>query len=352
MDHGMNDQGFFTKEEIYSQPEIWEQSLHVLQAGKWDHLPALNDFDQIYLAGCGSTHYLSIWAALLLQTRTGVCSRPLPASELWLQPDIWVPSARITCLLAISRSGTTTETIEAVKHFKSKPEIAIIVITCYPDSDLAQLADSLIPFPAAQEKSIAQTRSFSNMMLGIPFLVQQKVEKGLPEKLRGTGSQLIERHSSLMKDLANDRSMQRFFFLGSGSRYGLACEAMLKMKEMSLSYSEAYHFLEFRHGPMSMVDKESLVVGLLGDQNRTQELRVLQEMKKFGGTILAIGKELKGDIPGWIDHFIPLNASDLNGYGDVLYLPPLQLLAYERAVGKGLDPDHPHNLDAVVILDE
>jgi glucosamine--fructose-6-phosphate aminotransferase (isomerizing) len=217
---------------------------------------------------------------------------------------------------------------------------------------LAQLADSLFPFPAAQEKSIAQTRSFSNMMLGVPFLIQKKIENGLPEKLRASGSELIAQHGGLMKDLANDRGIQRFFFLGSGGRYGLACEAMLKMKEMSLSYSEAYHFLEFRHGPMSMVDEESLVVGLLGDQNRTQELRVLQEMKELGGTILAIGNELKDGMPGWLDQFIPLEGSDLDGFGDVLYLPPLQLLAYERAVGKGLDPDHPHHLDAVVILDE
>ena len=138
------------------------------------------------------------------------------------------------------------------------------------------------------------------------------------------------------------------FFLGSGPRYGLACEAMLKLKEMSLTTSEAYHFLEFRHGPKSMVDEGTLVVGLLSEAAREAEVAVLREMKELGGRILVLTEAKDG--LDWADHVVCFQ-SDLPEVTRLpLYLPTLQLLAYYRAVGKGLDPDAPRNLDAVVQL--
>ena len=77
-------------------------------------------------------------------------------------------------------------------------------------------------------------------------------------------------------DLGANLALDRFYFLGSGIRYGLACEANLKMKEMTLTHSEAFHFLEFRHGPMSMVNSETAVIGLLSDANRVHEMAVLE----------------------------------------------------------------------------
>jgi glucosamine--fructose-6-phosphate aminotransferase (isomerizing) len=153
---------------------------------------------------------------------------------------------------------------------------------------------------------------------------------------------------TFITDMARREDISRFFFLGSGPQYGVACEAMLKMKEMSLSHSEAYHFLEFRHGPMSVVTPESLIVGLLSSRAALQEQQVLVEMAKLGGYPLAIDFReqeapveqigLITDIPMWT---LP-----------VLYLPPMQLLAYHRSMSKGLDPDRPQNLTAVVVLDE
>ena len=143
-------------------------------------------------------------------------------------------------------------------------------------------------------------------------------------------------------------SLQRFFFLGSGPNYGLACETMLKMKEMSLSYSEAYHFMEFRHGPKSMVDRSSLVVGLVSEEAREQEIAVLKEMQELGATILALADYEFGLEE--FDHIVAFKSGTSDWARGVLYLPLLQLLAYHRAMAKGLDPDHPAHLDAVVKL--
>lgn len=347
----MGNKGTNTLREIYSQPDIWNQTLNELSNLRLERPLSRNDAFQILVTGCGSTHYLSIWAARTLQDKFSVLARSLPASELLLFPRAWCLPNKPTQLIAISRSGTTSETITAVNHVKNNGSIKTDVVTCYPDSELALLADTLVAVPAAQEKSIAQTRSFTSMMLGISYYLDQEIKEGLPEQLLSRGSFLTDKYSTLIKDIANDNNIERFFFLGSGSRYGLACEAMLKMKEMSLSYSEAYHFLEFRHGPMSMVNKHSLVVGIIGKNNKHHEFQVLKDMKKLGASILAIGGESGEDIPGWIDHYIPLSQKNLGSFGDVLYLPCLQILSFERAISNGLDPDNPQNLSAVVKLD-
>jgi glucosamine--fructose-6-phosphate aminotransferase (isomerizing) len=99
------------------------------------------------------------------------------------------------------------------------------------------------------------------------------------------------------------------------------------------------------------VNDKSLVIGLLGIEQPEHELRVLEDMKDLGGKILAIGDKEKVDPPAWIDYFIPIQPSLFNPYGDILYMPTLQMLAYEKALTKGLDPDNPQNLSAVVTLE-
>ena len=100
---------------------------------------------------------------------------------------------------------------------------------------------------------------------------------------------LLSKHSAQLKALGFDKSFDRFYFLGSGLRYGLASELSLKMKEMSLCHSEPFHFFEFRHGPKSMVTDSALVVGLLSRENHAQEYEVIQEMQKLGAQRLTIG---------------------------------------------------------------
>jgi glucosamine--fructose-6-phosphate aminotransferase (isomerizing) len=162
------------------------------------------------------------------------------------------------------------------------------------------------------------------------------------------GNRLLADYDELASSVGADATRERVFFLGSGARYGLACEGMLKMKEMSLTNSEAYHFLEFRHGPKSMVDASTLVVGLLSDTARAAELQVLREMKELSATVLVLSESAEG--LEWADAVVAFRSGLPESARLPLYLPVLQLLAYHRAIGKGLDPDAPRNLDAVVKL--
>ncbi len=126
-----------------------------------------------------------------------------------------------------------------------------------------------------------------------------------------------------------------------GRADGLACELSLKMKEMSLSHSEPFHFLEFRHGPMSMVNDQTIIVALLSEENRTYEATVLLEMRKLGARCITIGK---GDCD------VPIKTTLPEPFYNALYLPFGQLLAYQRSLASGLDPDLPKNLTSVVQL--
>jgi glucosamine--fructose-6-phosphate aminotransferase (isomerizing) len=158
---------------------------------------------------------------------------------------------------------------------------------------------------------------------------------------------LFDGYQVLAQSLGEDRSLGKFFFLGSAYNFGVASEAMLKMKEMSLSNSEAFHMLEFRHGPKSMVDENSLVIGLLTESAAHQENPVLQEMAALGGKILTI-TERSTETLKMIGDVVELRSGVSEPLRSLLFLPVLQLIAFYRAISNGQDPDNPHNLDAVV----
>ena len=348
----MKPQGQHTLTEITTQPAAWADALQAFESTRptikqaWASLKPR----QVLFTGCGSTHYLSQIAAALFQELTGVLARACPASEIILFAPQVLSDPQHTLLVTISRSGTTTETLQATSRFRQLGGQAVWGITCYPESPVGQQTDLTLLAQAAQEQSIAQTRSFASMLVLAQALAatvagqQTAPLAALPDR----GQSLLEQTASLAESLGRRADLDRFFFLGSGWRYGLANEAMLKMKEMTLSHSEAFHFLEFRHGPQSMINARSLVIGLLSHEAHVHERRVVDEMAALGAQTLTLGPaSAASDASQHIsfDDQLPAWATP------VLYLPPLQLLAYHRAVGKGLDPDNPRNLQAVVFLD-
>jgi len=332
---------YATYREIKSQTEAWAQALDVVNASA---LPKAGDYEQVLFTGCGSTYYLSLAAAALYQELTGRTARAVPGGELLLNSQTVLTNQK-TLLVAISRSGTTTETVKAVEKFTAEKRGGVVVISNY-DEVLSRLADVNIVIDKGQEESVAQTRSFASMYVAVTAFCARMAKRhdllsamhGLPK----AGERLIKNYESFAKSIGENLDFDRFYFLGSSIRYGLACEVNLKMKEMTLTHSEPFHFLEFRHGPMSMVNENAVVVGMLSDANRVHEAKVLEEMKELGGTVASVG-EKEADIQ--FESEIP---ESIRG---VLYLPVLQLMAFYRSVAKGLNPDRPTNLTAVVKLD-
>ena len=266
-DAARSTRGRHTLREIVSQPYGWGKAFAQLDARRAEILAAWAKVQpqQIIVTGCGSTHYLAQTAAALLQTLTGIPTRGVPASEIALFPSQVLYRPEQTLLLAISRSGTTTETAAAMDKFRGSGGKAVWGITCYPDTPVGQESDFVLLTEMAQEQSIAQTLSFSTMLYtakGSAALVGQHDIAPLGE-VPDLCARLIEATYGLATHWGTESGIEQFFFLGSGPLYGIACEAMLKMKEMSITNSEAYHFLEFRHGPKALVDAKTMVVGLL-----------------------------------------------------------------------------------------
>jgi glucosamine--fructose-6-phosphate aminotransferase (isomerizing) len=352
----MSSKGQHTIAEISSQPDAWIDALQAFAAIEGELLRAWASLNprQVVFVGCGSTYYLSQAAAFLFQRLTGVPARAYPSSEIVLFSPYVLPEPNDTLLVAVSRSGMTSETLSAVSRFRQRGGTASWAITCYPESPLAQVASLVLLARAAQEESVAQTRSFTSMLLLAQALTATMArDTAMMERLRGLPRilrDLIGRVGELPERLGTDLDIERIFFLGNGPLYGVASEAMLKTKEMSLSHSEAYHPLEFRHGPMSMVNKHTLVVGLLSDSGLAEELRVLEEMQGLGARILALVED-DSALDAWRpDHVIELRSSLQEWERGLLCLPVLQRLAYHRALAKGLDPDRPNHLTAVVRL--
>lgn len=346
--------GSHTWQEILSQPQAWRGTLGAFAIGQAALEEFLNriEFDQLLVVGCGSTHYLAQAAAATLTGRAGIPARAFPSSELWLFPGTAIMGRAL--LLALSRSGTTTETLRAVERFRETSNEPVLAVTCYPESPLARQADFALVAPDGQEQSVAQTRSFTSMLLFTQALTAALArDEGMLERLHRLPNaleDLVARLGDLPQRLGADQEIERFFFLGGGPLYGLANEAMLKTKEMSLSHAEAYHPLEFRHGPMSIVNERTLVVGFLSDTGLAEEIRVLEEMGALGARTLALadGGLVFSD---WrADYVIELLSGLDEWERGPLYLPVIHRLAYHRAVAKGLDPDRPTNLKAVVEL--
>lgn len=339
------EKGFHTRREILSQPEAWSAALDVLAAGR-PSIQALvgRDYDQILYTGCGSTYYLALAAAALTQELTGRTCRAFPASELWLYAGSSYGSGK-NLLVAVSRSGETSETLRACEAFQAERRGDLLTLSCYADMPLAKMGALNLVFPSGQEQSVAQTRAFSTLYIGTVALGCLWAGRAdlfdslsrLPE----AGRRILDKYAPMAARLGWGPGLERLYWLGSGPRHGLACELSLKMKEMSLTHSEPFHFMEFRHGPKSMVTPETLVVGLRSTVNSAQEAAVLVDVQALGGRVLDMAEDGSG---------VRFDSGLDEAVRNVLYLPVGQLIAFERSLSKGLNPDQPNNLDSVVKL--
>ncbi len=341
------DKGRHTLEEIFSQTLAWAGALEEVESKKQEFLQILaGKFQQVIFTGCGSTYYLSLAAAPLYQSQTGLICKAIPAGEMLINPQTVYATDGDILLFAISRSGSTSETVKAVQQFREFNGGKVIAITNYAGQPLPEMSDIAFCIKAGQENSVAQTRSFSSMFVAATAtaMIASKNEELVEamHRLPTIGQQLMRKYHTRAREIGENLQFDRFYFLGSGHRYGIACEANLKMKEMSQTHTEPYHFLEFRHGPKSMVNERTAIVGLLSESRRCYEEKVLNEMNEIGATCVTIA-EKEADFS--------FESGLAENIRTIFYLPFVQIMAYYRSLAKGLDPDKPRNLSSVIYLE-
>ena len=331
--------GEYTKSEILSQPDVWQTTIKDIRAESKKISSFIEDpYTKKYVVvGCGSTYYLSLSTAYLLR-KNGFDASAYPSSEFVFFLDF--ADLQNIVLILISRSGTTTETLWALDKARQHISgVKTITITVRPDTPLAKNSDLVLAAPAADEKSVAQTRSFTSMYICAQVFAEVLCGKGqdlawlesLPENLR----QLQKTYYNSMEAIGKDLSIERFFFLGGGPLYGLACEGMLKTKELAMTWSEAYHPLELRHGPMSVVNNQAAVVALISDKQQVAKSQVMQDMKRLGAKTIVLTENTKS--ADWKDMDLVVEVgSHLNeNQRGTLYLPLIQWIGFNRSLAKG-----------------
>jgi fructoselysine-6-P-deglycase FrlB-like protein len=288
-----------TSQELLSQPDCWR--IAVTRARQvTDRLPGRGA--RVALAGCGTSLYMAQAMAAWREAAGHGVTDAFAASEM--------PAGRsYDLVIALSRSGTTTEVIQLIEQFG--PASRVLAITAEPGTPVADAADSAIDLPFADEASVVQTR-FATTACALwrahlghdVYALADAAETALttaPAWDLGTFSQ--------------------FVFLGRGAGAALASEAALKFREAALAWSEAYPAMEFRHGPISVIDEQTLVWSL-GEL----ESGLAEQISSTGATI----RQSHGD--------------------PMVDLVTVHQAAVVLAGLKGLNPDQPRRLTRSVVL--
>ncbi|MFN4073369.1 MAG: SIS domain-containing protein [Thermus sp.] len=295
-------------EEIWESHAGWEQAVALAQATDWPWEGAL-------FLGSGSSYHLAQVASWLARRR-GFAAQALPSGEVALYPEV---AGRPASVVGISRSGETTELLRAVEALG----VPSLLLTTNPRARGREGFTEVVVLDRAQEAAIVQTRSFTSALVFFlaAFLGAEEVSS-LPGLWGKEAPTLWEKALSWPRD-------GRYFLLGSGAGWGLAQEAALKLKETALVQVEAFHSLEFRHGPMSMVDQETTVFLLLPEEADPWEKGLGPELARLGARVVEVTYRL-ATLP--------------------LALVPFQFLAYQLAKERGLDPERPRHLSYAVRL--
>ncbi|MFQ6147380.1 SIS domain-containing protein [Streptomyces seoulensis] len=287
------------EDELTSQPECWAR-VAADAAGHGRALPAPGE--RVAIVGCGTSYFMAQAAAALRENAGQGETDAFAASEF--------PHGRsYDRVLALTRSGTTTEVLDLLA--RSKGRTRTTAVTADPDTPVMSAADDVVVLDYADERSVVQTR------FATTALTLLRAHLGLH-----TDAVVDDARTALTAPLPEGLvECGQFTFLGRGWTVGLANEAGLKMREASLSWTEAYPAMEYRHGPIS-ITTEGTAAWMLGPAP-----------EGLAGQVRATGGL-------WVE----------SGLDPLAELVRAQRLAVAVAAARGLDPDRPRHLTRSVIL--
>jgi len=285
--------------EIASQPALWRKAASMAPAVA-GLLPAPGE--PAAAIGCGTSHHIALaYAALREEKSLGTADAAI-ASEL-------SPHRSYGRVVAISRSGTTTEVLRTLEELSGI--VMTVAITAVPDSPVASSADDTIVLDFADEQSVVQTRFATTALALLRACLGDELEAAIAD-----GEAALSR--ALPVEPAEFR---QFVFLGQGWTVGLANEAALKLREAASAWTEAYPAMEYRHGPISAAGPGTLVWAM-----GSVDPSVLADAADTGATVVDEGSDPMAEL--------------------VL----IQRMAVDLAEAHGLDPDHPKHLTRSVVL--
>ena len=285
--------------EIASQPALWRKAAGVASAVA-GLLPAPGE--PAAAIGCGTSLHVARAYAALREARNLGTTDAATASEL-------SPHRSYGRVVAISRSGTTTEVLRTLERLSGS--IATVAVTAVPGSPIASAADHTIVLDFANEQSVVQTRFATTALAVLRASIGDRLEAAIADGEAALAGALP----------AEPTEFKQFVFLGQGWTVGLADEAALKLREAASAWTEAYPAMEYRHGPISAAGRGTLVWAI-----GPVDPGVLAAAADTGATIVDRGSDPMAEL--------------------VL----IQRMAVALAEARGLDPDHPKHLTRSVVL--
>jgi tagatose-6-phosphate ketose/aldose isomerase len=349
---------FHTLQEICQQPWTWVRTCDRMIASREGLREDVAGIRSLALTGSGSSEYAAECVRLPLQNELGICTESVSGGALLMYGREALPLGRPGLLVSLARSGDSPESSRAVELLlKTEPEFGHVVVTCNEQGSLARAWRAhekvhVITLPAETlDKSLVMTSSFTNLMLAARFigmLESPDEYRKLCERLSQVTVGLIRANFDILAKIATS-DFRRAVFLGSGSRFAASREAALKMLELTsgrvTTLCETY--LGFRHGPMSYVQDDTLIVCDLSCDSTTRayELDLLHELdrKKLGLSKVIIGENVPDSAVREGDEVIECRG--LTELGDeetpAVYVVVAQVLAFFRCLEEGLQPDSP-----------
>ena len=349
--------------EILQQPQTWRQTYRLVRCRSTEIEEFLSSAGlratplNVLLVGAGSSDYIGKSVRALLQKQWSRNVQAVPSTDLLTNVEDYVLPDVDYLWISFSRSGDSSEGVAVLEDaLAAHPRIKHIVVTCNENGTMARLGNrdnvlSLVLDDAVNDRGLAMTSSFSNMVIAAQALAHIKTLDAygrVVESLASSASMVLPEIVSMCQRLV-DGGFTRVCFLGTGALKAAAIESGLKVMELTggrvVGLTES--FLGLRHGPLSAIDPDTLVVAFLSasERRRAFELDLVQEIcaKKLTEKCLIIAPNDLSGAAGSFENKLCLELP--KGISD-LYLPPLfvlagQILGLSASVREGLRPDEP-----------
>ena len=358
----------YMQKEIFEQPQAIADTLdgrlgdtRVLEAAFGTAASAIFDrVREVRIVACGTSFHAGCVARYWLEALAGVPCQVEIASEFRYRASV-VPADAL--LVAISQSGETADTLEALREARRRGYAHTLAICNVPESSLTREADLKLMTHAGPEIGVASTKAFTTQLTALMLLVialgrrhrlGAEAEAALVAELRHLPAavqavlQLDEAIAALAPQFVDKHHA---LFLGRGVHYPVAQEGALKLKEISYIHAEACAAGELKHGPLALVDADMPVVAVAPSDPLLEKLKSnMEEVRARGGRLLVFADAAGGFADGDVT-LVGVPTDAIRHLTPVLFSVPLQLLAYHVAVIRGTDVDQPRNLAKSVTVE-
>ncbi len=317
--------------------------------------------DKVFVVACGTSYHAAMMAKYAIERWTRLPVEIDIASEFRYRDPVLDDRSLV---IGISQSGETIDTLAAIRYAQAQGA-TVVGLSNVVDSALARDADAVIYTRSGPEIGVAATKTFTTQLVMLQlfglYLAQQRgaLDPGTVGNLVAAIQELpqtVERALKLedqIREMTTEWSETRdFFFLGRAGDFPVAMEGALKLKEIAYVRAEGYPAGEMKHGPISLIEKGVVVIGVATDSHvRAKTLSNMEEMKARGGTIVMVVEEGdEDDVASVADHIIAVpDSPDLLCIVNAVV--PLQFLAYHVATARSLDVDKPRNLAKTVTVE-